>query len=260
LGLSILLFFLLIQFGIQLNSGKIEEFNEKWQVFNTLSIVFLFYNFGNIVFWITVFYISSIFLILYTHRNKSSIIFPLILLVLISGLPYTLNTFGVRGFVNIDFLIPIFFSVIFLSLFLGRFYMAVKQEREEIEAMEPLYQIAYLSGLLVIVLSAGLITFKFIGSPQEELSLWWLGLFVLLLTGLFIFLSTKKNIKIFSRLKLDRSAVTIKILSLDWLFNLVGAIAKRMKNLATGFSGLLEGAGGLLWALVLLVLILSILQ
>jgi hypothetical protein len=260
LGLSILLFFLLIQFGIQLNSGKIEEFNEKWQVFNTLSIVFLFYNFGNIVFWITVFYISSIFLILYTHRNKSSIIFPLILLVLISGLPYTLNTFGVRGFVNIDFLIPIFFSVIFLSLFLGRFYMAVKQEREEIEAMEPLYQIAYLSGLLVIVLSAGLITFKFIGSPQEELSLWWLGLFGLLLTGLFIFLSTKKNIKIFSRLKLDRSAVTIKILSLDWLFNLVGAIAKRMKNLATGFSGLLEGAGGLLWALVLLVLILSILQ
>jgi hypothetical protein len=260
LSLSVLLIFLLIQFGIQLNSGKIEEFNEKWQVFITLFIVFLFYNFGNIVFWITVFYISSIFLILYTHRNKSSIIFPLILLVLISGLPYTLNTFGVRGFVNIDFLIPIVLSVIFLSLFLGRFYRTIKQEREEIEAMEPLYQIVYLSGLLVIVLSAGLITFKFIGPPQEELSLWWLGLVGLLLTGLFIFLSTKKNIKIFSRLKLDRSTVTIKILSLDWLFNLGDAIAKRMKNLAAGFSDLLEGAGGLLWALVLLVLILSILQ
>lgn len=260
LGLYVLLFILLIQFGIQLNLGKIEEFNEKWQFFIMLFIVLLFYNFGNLGFWIAAFFISSLFLILYTHRNKSSIIFPLLLLVLISGLPYSLNAFGVRGFIHTDFQIPLIFMIVFLSLFLGRFLRTIKQERDEIEEMEPLYQIVYLSGLLVMVLSTGLIAFKNIGTPQEEFSFWWLGMFVLLLTGLFIFLFTKKNLKILDRLKPDRSAITIKILSLDWFFNIGDAAAKRMKNLAAGFSGLLEGAGGLLWALVLLVLILSILQ
>ena len=259
-GLSVLLFFLLIQFGIQLNSGKIEELNEKWQIFITLFIIFLFYNFGNIGFWIAAFFISSIFSILYTHRNKSSIVFPLIMLVMISGLPYTLNTFRVRGFVATDDLIPLFFSVIFLSLYMGGYLRTIKQDKNEIEKMEPLYQIVYLSGLLVMILSTGLIAFKYIGLPQEELSLWWLNAFALLLTGILILLSTKKNIKIPSRLKQDRSAITIKILSLEWLFTLGDAAANRIRNLAAGFSSLLEGAGGLLWAIVLLILILSIMQ
>jgi len=179
---------------------------------------------------------------------------------MISGLPYTLNTFRVRGFVVTDDLIPLFFSVIFLSLYMGGYLRTIKQDKNEIEKMEPLYQIVYLSGLLVMVLSTGLIAFKYIGLPQEELSLWWLNAFALLLTGILVLLSTKKNIKIPSRLKLDRSAITIKILSLEWLFTLGDAAANRIRNLAAGFSSLLEGAGGLLWAIVLLILILSIMQ
>lgn len=260
LGLSVLIIFLLIQLGIQLNSGKIEEYNEKWQIFIAFFIVFLFYNLGNLGFWIASFFISSIFLILYTHRSKSSIVFPLITLLLISGLPYTLIAFGVRGFAETKNLILLIFSVVFLSLYLGGFVRTIKQERDEIEKMEPLFQIVYLFGLLVIVLSKGLIAFKYFGPPQDELSLWWLSVFTLLLTGMLHILSTKKNIRIPFGLTMDQSAITTKILALDWLFTLGDAAAKRIRYLAVGFSNLLEGAGGLLWAIVLLVLILSILQ
>jgi hypothetical protein len=146
-----------------------------------------------------------------------------------------------------------------MALCLERFFRAVNKETTEVEALEPLYQVVYLSGLLVIVLSSSMIAFKYTGPPQEELSLWWLGVFEILLVGILIFLSSKKNLKIPSRLKLDRSVLTLKILSLDWLFNFGGAAAKRIRNLAFGFSKLLEGAGGLLWAIVFLVLIFSIL-
>jgi hypothetical protein len=112
----------------------------------------------------------------------------------------------------------------------------------------------------VIVLSTGLIAFKYFGPPQDELSLWWLSVFTLLLTGMLHILSTNKNIRIPFGLTMDQSAITTKILALDWLFTLGDAAAKRIRYLAVGFSNLLEGAGGLLWAIVLLVLILSILQ
>jgi hypothetical protein len=88
LGMSLLFIFLLIQFGIQLYSGKIEEFNEKWQVFIAGFIVFLFFNFGNVEFWIPSFFNLSLFLILYTHHAKSFLLFPLIQLLLVTGLPY----------------------------------------------------------------------------------------------------------------------------------------------------------------------------
>jgi hypothetical protein len=259
LGMSLLFIFLLIQFGIQLYSGKIEEFNEKWQVFIAGFIVFLFFNFGKVEFWIPSFFNLSLFLILYTHHAKSFLLFPLIQLLLVTGLPYTLNAFGLRGFNESGFLIPLFFSAILMALCLERFFRAVNKETTEVEALEPLYQVVYLSGLLVIVLSSSMIAFKYTGPPQEELSLWWLGVFEILLVGILIFLSSKKNLKIPSRLKLDRSVLTLKILSLDWLFNFGGAAAKRIRNLAFGFSKLLEGAGGLLWAIVFLVLIFSIL-
>jgi len=258
LGLFILIFILLVQFWIQLNSGKIDEFNEKWLIYIAVFVVFLFFNFGNLSFWISSFFFSSLFVILYTHKNKSSIIFPIILLLLISGLPYTLNAFGARAFGDVDFLIPLIVTVVFLAFFLHAFFKAIKQEKNIIDDMEPLYQVVYLTGLLVIVLSIGMIVFKYTAFPQEEISLWWLGVIVILLTGIFIILSERKVLKMTALSKLDRSALMIRILSLDWLFIIGNSVEKRIRALVAGFSNLLEGAGGLLWAIVLLVLILSI--
>lgn len=259
LVLPIFLFILLLQFGFQLYSGKMEEFNEKWQIFIAVFLIFLYVSYGNLQFWIPVFFNLSLFLILYSYHNKTFLLFPLIQIVLVSGLPYTLNAFGTRGFNDTSSLIPLIVSAFLLALLQERIFKAINREPNEIEAMEPLYQIVYLSGLLVILLSSGLITFKNIGLPKDELSLWWLGVFELLLTGSLIFLSLSKNFKIPSRLKLDHSSAILKILTLDWLFDIGIAIPNRIKNFAFGFSNLLEGAGGILWAIVLLILLLSIL-
>jgi hypothetical protein len=110
------------------------------------------------------------------------------------------------------------------------------------------------------VLSAGLISFKFIEVTQVEISLWWIGVFVVLIASILVFLSSRGNKIFYSASKIARSSAELQISTLQWLFDLTKVIENRLRNLISGFSRLLEGPGGILWALVFLVLILSILR
>jgi hypothetical protein len=51
----------------------------------------------------------------------------------------------------------------------------------------------------------------------------------------------------------------MEFLSFQWFFNFVTFIENKGRGLINGFSGLMEGEGGILWALVFLVLIFSVL-
>ena len=56
-----------------------------------------------------------------------------------------------------------------------------------------------------------------------------------------------------------KSIYILRFLSFEWLFNTFSFLEGKVRGFVNGFSGLMEGEGGIMWALVMLVLIFSML-
>ncbi len=260
LSISILLFVLLVRLGFSAVVNKEEFITGKSVFFMSVFLVFIFFQDGNPEFWLPALFMTGTFALFYSHRNPATVIFPLLMAVVVSGLPYSLDSFGGRGFLNDASLLSVIFSIIPLILYLSGFVRKSMAERNDFNSLESIYQLVFLSGLMIMILSGELIAFKFINGSRVELSLWWAGVIVVLFTSVLVFL-TRQEIRVFPlKTRLNNSSIEMRILSLNWLFDLGQGLKNRLRNFVSGFSRLLEGSGGLLWALVFLVLILSILR
>ena len=259
-ALQIVTYLFIFRVGLIEITSKEKEADSQWTFFLAGFIVFLYLNSANLEFWLPALFLTSVFLLVYSHRSRSTMLFPLIMTLLVSSAPYTVNSIGSRAFLFDEFRISILGVIPPLVLFLGHFFKTTIQYHKDFSEIESIYQVVYLFGLLLLILASGVISFKFIEPLQREVAHWWVGVIVVsLLAGLYI-LQRKRKIKLPNTSKLYFSVSAQKFLSLDWIFRLSAQIEKRLKNLAAGFSNLFEGAGGLLWALVLLVLILTVLR
>ena len=249
---------------IRIGLSEIADIEKKseflWPLFIAGFIVFLYLNSANFEFWLPALFLPSIFLLVYSHRNQSTIFFPLIMTLLVSGLPYKLNSFGSRAFLFEDFRLVILWVLPLLVIFLARFLKKSLQNHKEFSGIESIYQIVYLFGLLVLTLSSGVISFKFNAPFQMEPNQWWVGVIVVSLLVVFLILHRSRKFHNPFGSKLDITGLTQKVLSLDWVSRFTDLVEKRLRNLAASFSNLFEGAGGFLWALVILILILTIIR
>ncbi len=258
--LQIVTYLLIIRIGLS-EIADIEKKSEfLWPLFIAGFIVFLYLNSANFEFWLPALFLPSIFLLVYSHRNQSTIFFPLIMTLLVSGLPYKLNSFGSRAFLFEDFRLVILWVLPLLVIFLARFLKKSLQNHKEFSGIESIYQIVYLFGLLVLTLSSGVISFKFNAPFQMESNQWWVGVIVVSLLVVFLILHRSRKFHNPFGSKLDMTGLTQKVLSLDWVSRFTDLVEKRLRNLAASFSNLFEGAGGFLWALVILILILTIIR
>jgi hypothetical protein len=244
----------------------IKELNNSIQFLllgESCGFIFLYFSgaIQNITYTLALLPLSILWLVLFTHRSKNLLIFPVISTFFTTGLPLSLIAFGPRGFIgngiSFGMVVLIFSQILFLIGYLKYAF----EKNEKFNELEAWYQAAYLAGLFLSFLSVAAIIFYSRTTFSSEIQFWWIGVTVLTL-GLLGYLF---SIKIFYKEKAPifswqaRLTSIWKFLSFEWLFNIFSFVESKVSGFVNGFSRLMEGEGGIMWALVLLILIFTVL-
>ena len=189
----------------------------------------------------------------------------------LSGLPYSPAASGWDGLLGAGSSIGLgaVFLVSQVLLLLGYARHAI-QIRDPLDGMEPWVKTIYPLGLAFIVITMGLVTFAgWHGS--RSLGMAWPGLIgvTLVITGLvtrilrpslasaaghapIVEWANPQMLKIFQGIT--------AFLRLDWLYQWLWQLYRLLNRFIAILSGILEGDGGVLWALLLLTLLITLIQ
>lgn len=89
---------------------------------------------------------------------------------------------------------------------------------------------------------------------------WLIGPLTLLVAALILFLLWRYPQPFPALKRLTGSSLSYKLFSLEWLYNFIWQAYRTVQRVIGLFSTILEGEGGILWALVLFALIFVFLQ
>jgi len=200
---------------------------------------------------------------------------PLILLGVfnLSTLPFSPTWQGAALYQSIStvtrnrVLIPIF-SVSFLCIqsfllsgFIRHFLREIQLAKERSQHIERWVWVLYPLGLVLIVLTHLLIGWFFQPNMRGlPLVAWLIGPLALLVAALILFISWRlpKPIQILNRS--SKTSPSSDLFSLEWLYRFIWQVYQSISRVTALFSTILEGDGGILWALVLFALIFVFLQ
>lgn len=119
----------------------------------------------------------------------------------------------------------------------------------------------YPFGLVFILLTHFLIGFwSYPGINDVALPGWIMGLVVVIISGIIWYISWHPPLNIAHKAPSGKPSPTLHLLSLEWLYRYFWRIFRLLTRLSSLFSTILEGDGGILWALVLFALIFVFLQ
>ncbi len=211
--------------------------------------------------WLTAMFMIISFSILYRYRNKATRLFPTLVLLIVSGIPFSLLSYKSSSilFDNPLLLMAfLIFHVIILVGFARRFYF----ESESFDDIDSLPQFVYLAGLLVPILTMFGITFHTMGSIYNETASWWIGPIILLSAlGLSLWMKKKSLWDFNSETETsDQEKRKKKFFSSYRVFNTLEKVFNQVRPMIVGFSQLVEGEGGVLWSIVFLALLLTLIR
>jgi hypothetical protein len=138
----------------------------------------------------------------------------------------------------------------------------------EVGALESWARLAFPLGLILIIQS--MIALGLVGWPGAfALGVWWLPLVSIVLIIFAVILVRRFGAGL-SYLQLPASSGIRKVTNwlfprldpifrLEWVYRLVWQIFNFFGRILNGFSGLLEGEGGVLWTILILVLLITLL-
>jgi hypothetical protein len=215
---------------------------------------------------ITVLLAGGSILLFSAHRRRIMFI-PILALIGFSGLPFTPAASGWAGLVVLPFTI---LDVIFIaahSLLMLGFIRHILAERTDLESMERWIQVLYPFGLLIM---AGSFWLLGILGWQGSLTtgIWWASAASVILTSGGILLLYRyqqvtaraegaSNWLIFSGRSLGK--ILSFIFRLDWVYKFFWSVYGLLQHLVRFLTIILEGDGGVLWALLLLALLATLL-
>ena len=264
LTISVVSYLLIIYSSIQWAFIKDKTFSLQFLLLFESGVFIFLYLYGAaqyITYILALLAILILWLALFTHRSKRLSIFPVISSLLITGLPLSLTAFGPRGFIgdgiSVGLLVFIFSQILFIIGYIRRAF----DGNEKFNQLDKWYQVAYLVGLFLPFLSAAAIIFNMRTTLTVEFGYWWIGsVVVLLAVAGYLFsgkIASQRNPE--NPMSYSRSLLFLQFISFEWLFNAFSFIENKVRGFINGFSGLMEGEGGIIWALVLLILIFSML-
>ena len=191
-------------------------------------------------------------LFLFSTRTRKILWLPLFSLVGIIAVPFSL-TAGVWVTTGDSSWIPILFILPAQSLLAGGFLRQLLQPGERLDGSRERWTlILYVSGLSLLF--AILLILGFWGwSGVPRIGVWWASIIVLVFTGLFFYLGSRK--KAISHLEFLpwNNATTQAILK-----NFGKSLVTLVERFFLILSSTLEGEGGIIWSILILVLILSL--
>lgn len=210
--------------------------------------------------------LSGAVLFLYSARKSPLLFIPLLGLFGISGLPFTPIASSWQGLIIPQFnLFSLAFIFSQILLVLGYLKHALKPG-ESYESLTRWAQILYPLGLILLVLAEWFI--GVFGWPGSFTIGSWVTSIITYILITLIFMGYIRFHHRFSFINQPQTArfgqvvirVLANILSLKWVVRIILFIYKIMQNLIKSLTTLLEGEGGILWALLLLALVISLIQ
>ncbi len=207
-------------------------------------------------------------LFLFSARGKQVLFLPALGVLAISGLPFTPAASGWAGVLAPPFQ---FWQVLLLlahALLILGYVRCMIKPGEDLAHMERWIQAAYPLGLGLLVLGA--VFCGLVGWPGSfNLGMWWAGpasMALAALAGIGVIFwrqrtSQETALNRWYTNALNRSANFLSnVLSLGWLYRVLWWIYRRLAQMIQILTDILEGEGGVLWAMVLLALLISLLQ
>ena len=205
---------------------------------------------------------------LFSARNRLLRAIFILCWIGLSGLPFTPAASGWQGLVVLPFNLLDIVNILVYSMLLLGFLRYVLTPGSTLEEMEGWAKVVYSLGLVIFIVSYWLVgVFGWEGS--FTLGNWWgstISVVLCLGGGIGIWLLNRRsrwpmeiNEGWFILFVRKVSAIIGQVLNLNWLYQFAAFIFRIMQRLVNFVALILEGEGGILWALVLLVLIISFL-
>lgn len=216
--------------------------------------------------WSTLMILSGGVLFLYSARGRFTIVLPALAALALSGLPFTPAAFGWPGVLDESITIFDLVMIVAVALLLLGMIRHALAPGDPLKDMQGWIRVAYPLGLFLLVGSSWLIALfgkndAFIPGP------WGVSLATVLVSaGMGFFLWRGQRLtqleQRFAWLDKPLRAVgrwLASFFSFRWLYTLLQNFLGVLRGGVEGLSLILEGEGGVLWAMVLLLLLLTLL-
>jgi hypothetical protein len=195
----------------------------------------------------------------YSMRSPRFNLFALIGVLAVSGLPFTLglaalNGLSSKGSLTWELICVPIYAVLLLDLI-----KKIITPPKEYPSVEPWYQAVYLFGLFLLALSPFALIMKSTVVFHNGFENWWIGGSVSMLTLTALLLDNRQKTL---QKKLEKySLKLIPILSFlrfHWLNGIWKWVSLIITEVFSFITQLLEGEGGVIWAIVIMALLVSI--
>lgn len=224
---------------------------------------------GAAVIWITVMLLIGPVILIFSPHSKSLYVLPIIGLIALSGLPLTLASPGWRGVTQPEVnLFTVVFLLTYVMLLTGFVKISVSKFRDN-NVAERWMTAMNITGLSITAAVQLTIVFL-INRALPVIKFWWMSIIpVVFAIVLYLVLKFRigkttigilqKNSLIYTRLQsiVEKLQEGFILKAIYIVFETVYRLLQRGIN---GIEGILEGNAGVIWAALLLVMILTMLQ
>ncbi len=217
--------------------------------------------------WGAVLIISGGLISFYSARSKVLLFLPILGLIGLVGLPFTPAAEGVAGFAAPPFHLWDLLFVLNLALLIAGYLRLSLLPGDSLEGLERWVYGVYPPGLILLALSGWLIAI--LANPDGlNPGVWWASLGAsILAVPLFLVLRSRRigeesvpavSGRAAAAMRIFRSVID-PVLKLSWLYRILGILFGALQRLTSLITRMLEGEGGVLWALLLVMLLLTVL-
>lgn len=224
-------------------------------------------NSAAVVVWGLACMISGGIILFFSIRTKALLFIPVLGLIGLVGLPYTPAAGGIAGLMAVPYRFWGFLFLISLAILVAGYARMSLLQGDSLDGLERWVFGIYPPGLVILALSFWLITL--LGNPGGLIpGVWWASAIVFILAAAVFWIlrvvktqPVKVGIEtslIATAIQRVSSAFTI-IFRLNWFYRLLWGIFQALQLLIEFITRVLEGEGGVLWALLLVALLLTIL-
>lgn len=199
-------------------------------------------------------------LVFYSFRRIKISLFLLLGYLSISALPYTPLIISLTA-INSKSIFWVLLIIPTLTMLQFVFLKNLFRPGEGLDSLDQWIKVTLITSLVIPLITVWIIFFRV---NNLKISVNYLGIPMVIL-AILAFLADKEIIRTnFSRKILQSFNAKINIVNSDQITSRVSDISNRafrvFENLVENITGILEGAGGILWALLLLILLISAIQ
>jgi hypothetical protein len=197
----------------------------------------------------------------FSHRSGHLRIFALLGIFSLSGVPYSIGALAQAGltssfsFTWLIFVIPLYALLIYL------FIETIQLPFIDSPTSEPLYLAVYLIGLFLMAFTPFAILIKNIELAGSVLGFWWSGIAVIVFCLVIFLIQMKVYFKKYISEKFGKSMRIInRVISFQWLGQIWKWLSWFISGIIQFLTQILAGDGGVIWAIVMLVLLVSLIS